>query len=227
MSGREPGGLALLDLAHWRALTSELYGEVRRSSDADAAKAWDVYRNRRSEMFKAHPQSPLEPEKRLSFSQLPCFPYDPSLRFHLPIKPREEGKAVSPRTLELAEGRMSFRPFASVEIPGKALGGNPATLTLYWIDGYGGGLFLPFKDLTNGESTFGGGRYLYDTIKGADLGASHDEILLDFNFSYNPSCAYSPRWICPLAPRENSLPARIEAGELAFEMDNAAGYHYY
>jgi uncharacterized protein (DUF1684 family) len=91
------------------------------------------------------------------------------------------------------------------------------TLTLFWIQGYGGGLFLPFKDSTNGSETYGGGRYLYDTIKGADLGASPDAVLLDFNFAYNPSCAYSPQWTCPLAPAENTLRVRIEAGERAFE----------
>jgi hypothetical protein len=91
-----------------------------------------------------------------------------------------------------------------------------ATLTLYWIEGYGGGLFLPFRDGTNGTETYGGGRYLYDTIKGADLGAGRRAITLDFNFSYNPSCAYSPRWLCPLSPAENSLPFRVAAGELAF-----------
>jgi hypothetical protein len=98
--------------------------------------------------------------------------------------------------------------------PGSALDG--AALTLYWVEGYGGGLFLPFKDLTNGGKTYGGGRYLYDTIKGADLGAGNGALVLDFNYAYNPSCAYNPRWICPLPPRENALYAAVEAGELAF-----------
>jgi hypothetical protein len=88
-------------------------------------------------------------------------------------------------------------------------------LTLYWIDGYGGGLFLPFRDATSGHATFGGGRYLLDTIKGADLGQAPDgRVILDFNFAYNPSCAYADRWICPLAPAENRLSHPIRAGEL-------------
>ncbi len=86
-------------------------------------------------------------------------------------------------------------------------------LTLYWIEGYGGGLFLPFADRTNGAETYGGGRYVYDTIKGADLGKVGRRVVLDFNFAYNPSCAYSPRWICPLAPAENRLPFPVSAGE--------------
>ena len=84
---------------------------------------------------------------------------------------------------------------------------------LFWIAGYGGGLFLPFGDVTNGRQTYGGGRYLYDTIKGADLGATLDEMVLDFNYAYHPSCHYNPRWVCPLAPPESKLPFPILAGE--------------
>ncbi|HEX2293734.1 MAG TPA: DUF1684 domain-containing protein, partial [Actinomycetota bacterium] len=80
-------------------------------------------------------------------------------------------------------------------------------------DGYGGGLFLPFRDATSGRSTYGAGRYLYDTIKGADLGAEDGRLVLDFNFAYNPSCAYDPRWACPLAPPSNRLDVAVEAGE--------------
>ena len=93
---------------------------------------------------------------------------------------------------------------------------TPAHLNLYWIEGYGGGLFLPFRDATNGRVSYGGGRYLYDTIKGADLGAGSESVLLDFNFAYNPSCAYNDRWVCPLSPPENWLPQAIRAGEKSF-----------
>jgi uncharacterized protein len=72
---------------------------------------------------------------------------------------------------------------------------------------------LPFKDLTSASETYGGGRYLLDTIKHADLGAENGRLVMDFNYAYNPSCAYDPRWHCPLAPAENSLPVRIAAGE--------------
>jgi uncharacterized protein (DUF1684 family) len=85
---------------------------------------------------------------------------------------------------------------------------------VYWIAGYGGGLFLPFRDATNASTTYGGGRYLYDTIKGADLGAGNDELVLDFNYAYHPSCCYNPRWVCPLAPPQNRLSFAVEAGEM-------------
>lgn len=90
------------------------------------------------------------------------------------------------------------------------LGGE---LTVYWIGGYGGGAFLPFADATSGAQTYGAGRYLLDSIKGTDLGGQGSEVVLDFNFSYFPSCAYSPEYICPLAPRANRLPQPVAAGE--------------
>ena len=91
--------------------------------------------------------------------------------------------------------------------------GRDATLSLFWLEGYGGGLFLPFKDGTSGIEGYAGGRYLYDTIKGADLGMQSDQIVLDFNYAYNPSCAYNDRWVCPLPPPENRLPFAVTAGE--------------
>ena len=94
-------------------------------------------------------------------------------------------------------------------------------LTLFWIEAYGGGLFLPFRDATAGGDSYGGGRYLTDTVKGTfgrglTLAADGGEATLDFNYAYNPSCAYNSRWACPLAPPENRLSEAVAAGELAF-----------
>ena len=87
-------------------------------------------------------------------------------------------------------------------------------LTLYWIEGYGSGLFVPIADATNGSETYGGGRYLIDSIKGADPGLDADgRLIVDFNFAYNPSCSYSPAFVCPLAPAENRLAVSVKAGE--------------
>jgi uncharacterized protein (DUF1684 family) len=74
-------------------------------------------------------------------------------------------------------------------------------------------VFLPFRDATSGRTTYGGGRYLLDTAKGADLGTAGTRVVLDFNFAYHPSCVHSAQWSCPLAPPENHLPVAIEAGE--------------
>ena len=96
--------------------------------------------------------------------------------------------------------------------------GIDEALTLYWLDGYGGGLFLPFADATSGATTagaatYGGGRYLLDTAKGADLGSRRGRLILDFNFAYHPSCVYSDHWSCPLAPTTNRLNIAIGSGE--------------
>ena len=87
------------------------------------------------------------------------------------------------------------------------------TLDVSWLEGYGGGLFVPFADATSGDETFGAGRYLLDTVKGADLGVEGDRLVLDFNFAYQPWCSYDGRWACPLAPPANRLEMRIKAGE--------------
>ena len=87
---------------------------------------------------------------------------------------------------------------------------------MWWLVGYGGGVFVPVKDATAGRTTYGGGRYLLDTVKGADLGGAADgsTLVVDLNFAYQPSCAYDPAWVCPLASPGNTLPGEVVAGEL-------------
>ena len=88
--------------------------------------------------------------------------------------------------------------------------------TIFKIEGYGGGLFLPFTDsgCKSGGEHYEGGRYLIDTIKGADLGeVKTNELRLDFNFSYNPSCSYNSKWTCPIINDYNSIPIFVDAGE--------------
>ena len=105
--------------------------------------------------------------------------------------------------------------FTRVGFVRPTIAGREVSLAVYWLEGYGGGLFLPFRDALAGEGTYGGGRYLLDTVKGADLGAGADpeSLVLDFNYAYNPSCSYDPRWSCPLAPPENRIDVAVEAGE--------------
>ena len=91
--------------------------------------------------------------------------------------------------------------------------GTPCSLAVYWMNEYAGGIFIPFRDATSGHETYGAGRYLWDSAKGADLGSEGDELVLDFNYAYHPSCVYDVRWSCPLAPQENWLPVPIRAGE--------------
>jgi uncharacterized protein (DUF1684 family) len=72
---------------------------------------------------------------------------------------------------------------------------------------------VPYSDASNGSDTYGGGRYLFDTMKGAELGVDETEIVLEFNFDYYPSCAYDDRWSFPLSHTENRLPFVVDAGE--------------
>jgi uncharacterized protein (DUF1684 family) len=190
-----------LDLLDWKRRVFELYAQVRAAGDPESA--WAHWREARDSLFRSHPQSPVPAAGRGAFAPLEYYPYDRDLRF------LAEVEAVDPQALEIAGSAGSlvrFTRFAVARLDG-------AELELYWLDGYGGGVFLPFGDATNGGETYGAGRYLLDSVKGADLGASGRRLVLDFNFAYNPSCAYDPRWACPLSPPANRLVRTIRAGE--------------
>lgn len=137
-----------------------------------------------------------------------CYPYDAALRFTVVLDEVTNAEAFTVPVGE--DGDLRLRPCSRTRGLSDALG---TELTIYWMEGYGGGLFLPFADATSGNETYGGGRYVLDTIKGADLGSLDHKLVLDFNFAYQPSCAYSPRWTCPLAPLENRVALPIRAGE--------------
>jgi uncharacterized protein (DUF1684 family) len=199
-------------LAHWRRAVAELYADVRRAPPDERERACAAFRAVRDELFRSHPQSPLAEAQRSSFAGLDYYPYNPSWRVIGTLDYAVDRKAF---LVELpADGLLRYMRVARIRF---AAGGRMAELSAFWITGYGGGLFVPFRDATSGDSTYGGGRYLYDTIKGADLGADAEQIVLDFNYAYNPSCAYGEQWACPLAPAENRLPLAVEAGERVFE----------
>lgn len=204
------GGYDLNETQHlweWREKIANLYYEVRSSPDVVAA--WRLWCDTRSTLFRDHPQSPIELADRKTFEGPTTFSYDPSLRLTVQLVP------VTPERITVAtgvDGDLSMHAFSRTSGLEARLGGE---LTLYWIEGYGGGVFLPFVDATSGTETYGGGRYLLDTIKGADLGVVRPDgaLILDFNFSYFPSCAYSSRYVCPLAPSGNRLKGAVRAGE--------------
>lgn len=196
----------MLDLLDYRRRVHELYRDIR-AADGDPA-AREVFRKAKDEIFRSHPQSALDAEQQAAFTGLQYYDYDPAYRVTAQVDLNVEPETL---TIELeGDGRFSYRRFGQVTF---TLPTGTGRLSLFWINGYGGGVFLPFGDTTNRQTTYGAGRYLYDTIKGADLGASLDSLVLDFNYAYNPSCAYNPRWVCPLAPRENRLPFPIPVGE--------------
>lgn len=196
----------VLQLADWRRQIAELYARIR--NEPDPAAAWRNWRRTRDALFAGHPQSPLPSRARATFGGLPCYPYDPSLRFLVDLEPAPDAKEERLETGE--EGTVRIIPAGRTNGLRDALSGE---LTVYWIGGYGGGVFLPFTDATSGDETYGGGRYLLDGIKGADLGMEDGRLVLDFNFAYHPSCAHSTDWTCPLAPPGNRLPEPVRAGE--------------
>ena len=197
-----------LSLWDWRRRIADLYGAIRAS---EPRSGWEGWRRTRDALFAAHPQSPLAGRDLSGFPGLPLFPYDPTLRFA--VETEAVAGAAAIRVEVGPDGALAFTPFARTRGLTEVLG---TELTLYWIGGYGGGVFLPFRDATSGRETYGGGRYLLDTIKSADLGQDEaGRVILDFNFAYNPSCAYSDAWVCPLSPPENLLPAPVRAGEMA------------
>jgi uncharacterized protein (DUF1684 family) len=194
-----------LELLDWKRRIFALYADVRTSVGPAAAHA--RWRTRRDDLFRTHPQSPLPQESRASFPGVPYFPYDPALRVLADVEPVEP----SPTQIgSSGEESIAFHRFARARF---SLTVAEHQLELYWLTGYGGGLFLPFRDETSGGETYGGGRYLFDTVKGADLGSAGERLVLDFNFAYNPSCSYDPRWVCPLSPPANRLTVAIRAGE--------------
>jgi uncharacterized protein (DUF1684 family) len=203
---RSLSDLHRLTLWEWRRLIAELYAEIR---TLDPIIGWQRWRSTRDHLFRIHVQSPIALPERASFVGLNYFAYEPSLRFIVELDGLRE---VTSTTIAAGEdGEVTLLPFARTRGLERAVG---AELTLFWVEGYGGGVFLPFGDATNGTESFAGGRYLLDTVKGADLGWTHDgKVVLDFNFAYNPSCSYSDQWVCPLAPPENKLVRPICAGE--------------
>ena len=196
------GALALWD---YRRRVAAIYQEVRNRDNPE--EAWQRWKEDRDELFATHPQSPVPAEARPAFEGLDYFPYDPSWRLFGDIVPG------SPASIDLAHNDRGTTRFRSFGTGLFERGATRLDITLYWLADYAGGVFLPFRDATSGDTTYRGGRYLLDTAKGADLGHQDSKVILDFNFAYHPSCVHDPRWSCPLAPPGNVLAVPIEAGE--------------
>ncbi|MDQ3716209.1 MAG: DUF1684 domain-containing protein [Actinomycetota bacterium] len=198
-------------LLDWRRTVGDLYGRVR--DCAQPEEGFEIWRSGRDRLFAEHPESPLEAAARGDFSGLPYAPYDPAYRFQVSIEP------VEPARLDIGT---QAEEVVRLERIGRVRLGELGTLDVWWLAQYGGGLFLPMQDTTAGRGTYGAGRYLLDTVKGADLGAGPGTavrpadgatIVVDLNFAYHPSCAYSPRWVCPLAQEGNRLEVDVPVGE--------------
>ncbi len=193
----------------WRRRVGDLY---RLSGPG----ALDEFRRGRDRLFREHPQSPIPEEERETFAGLRYFAPDDLYRLRCRLEPSDGSQLVIDTGGE--DGAIRYRRAGQLRFQ---LQGRDCRLTVFSIAAYAGGLFLPFADATSGRETYGAGRYLFDTVKNTDglafeVLAGSDEVTIDFNYAYNPSCAYSPLWACPLAPPENRLPVAVHAGELAY-----------
>jgi uncharacterized protein (DUF1684 family) len=189
---------AVLD---WRRQVIDLYGDVRGVADPVEGHAlWVAGRDR---LLRTHPASPVPPAERADYPGADVAAYDPAFRFVVPVD-----FDVEPELREVVTGTDGVVPFqrlGRVELPGVG------SLDLWWLASYGGGVFMPVRD--SDQRTYGGGRYLLDTVKGADLGGDADGLVVDLNFAYQPSCAYDEAWACPLAGPTNTVAAGIPVGE--------------
>ena len=202
-------------LLRWRREVADLYAAVRARAGADPAAAHGLWRDGRDELFRSSPDSPLPDGDPLRSTGLPVWPYDPALRGTRPLHPAPPGE------LELAGGADGAVRMTRVGVVALPLPGAPR-VDVWRLEQYAGGLFLPLRDSTAGRdpalgASYGAGRYLLDTAKGADLGAvdgaGGEELVLDLNFLYHPSCRYDPAWTCPLPQQGNRVQAAVEAGE--------------
>jgi uncharacterized protein len=190
-----------LQLSDYRAAVARIY--------LDAADLAD-FRSRRDDLFRTHPQSPIPAAERAAFAGVRYFPPDDGAVADVELR-------AAPGEIDIdtggEDGVVHYTRVGILDTPW-------GDLSLWWIAAYGGGLFLPVRDGTCGAESYGGGRYLTDTVKGTHgrgvqlLGGNR--IRLDMNYLYNPSCAYDEQWLCPLAPPENRVAAPIRAGELAY-----------
>jgi uncharacterized protein (DUF1684 family) len=206
-----------LDLADWRRRVSSMYDAMRRDRRAPQLRLV-AFRAGKDQLFAEHPSSPVPAAARRNFRGLAYWRHDPALRFSAPLEPDPD--APPPDVPRSSEGPAI--PYVRIGWVSFAVDGARCRLAVYWLNEYSGGIFIPFRDATSGRETYGGGRYLWDQAKGADLGSTEDELVLDFNYAYHPSCVYDPIWSCPLAPQENWLTVPIPAGERLEPAEQAA-----
>jgi len=161
------------------------------------------FRAEKDRVFAKDPHSPLTPEQRRTFRGLPYFDENPKLVINATVDRDVEPGEVSMSTTGGEE--QAYHRYGLVRF---RVDDQPAQLVLYASED-ADELFLPFRDATSGHETYGAGRYL-------EVHARGEAVTIDFNYAYNPNCAYDPSWSCPLPPTENWLKVPIRAGEKTF-----------
>ncbi len=163
------------------------------------------FRGTKDHFVQHDPQSPLTGTQTATFSGLSYFDEEPSLKLTLQVQPYAEQEIIEMQTT--TGGVASFVRWAKIAF---SVDGAPAELTVYKDESHGS-FFLPFADSTSGDETYGAGRYIEPEAQ------PDGTLLVDFNYAYNPYCAYNEAWACPITPGENRLPVPIRAGEKIFE----------
>jgi uncharacterized protein (DUF1684 family) len=177
---------------------------ARRTATLGLMSALDDFRTEKDAFFRDDPHSPLRPDQRRAFEGLRYYPEDPDLVFDLVPEAFEEPEVVTMQTSTGDEQTYLRWARLTFEVEGRTVG-----LTVFRDEH--GGYFLPFTDAGRGTETYGAGRYLEPEETAAD------RLRVDFNYAYNPYCAYDDAWSCPLPPAENHLPVHIRAGEMVFD----------
>ncbi len=176
---------------------------------SDWEAAIERHREEKDEYFRSNPSSPLPHDQRGAFDGLSYYPPDPDYRFELPLYEHEEKERVTVGTS--TEGEREYARWGEFRFE---VDGEEVTLQAYKSDPDDDRLWVPFRDETSGEATYGAGRYL---DLEPDDHRTDDAWVLDFNETYNPTCAYSDAYECPLPPTENWLGVEIPAGERSYE----------
>jgi uncharacterized protein (DUF1684 family) len=186
----------MFELLDWRRRVAALYRAVREASEPAVAHA--LWIEGRAELFATHPES-ADRHAVLRYA-----PYDTRYRSVVALD-----RDVEPLRVEIPTATDGVVPFERI---GRVHLEWVGPLDVWWLASYGGGVWLPIRDAN--PDTYGGGRYVLDTVKGADLGGDDGSLVVDLNFAYNPSCAYDEAWACPLAPPGNVVDIPVQAGEL-------------
>ena len=189
--------------------------EMREQNDLSFANEYNELRSTKDIFFKDDPSSPLLEEDKVNFKELKYYDPDPKYKFAGTVQ-----KYEAPEVVEMLTSTSELRKFYKYGYFNFEIDGNAHSLQLYKpVDdsGHDPYYFIPFKDKTNIKETYGAGRYLDIPV------AESDSITVDFNMAYNPYCAFSPYYSCPLPPRENHLSVEIRAGELNYKSYSAEG----
>ncbi|MFC6007665.1 DUF1684 domain-containing protein [Angustibacter luteus] len=199
------------DVVDWRRRVHALYRAVRET--AEPRQAHEAWRRGRDQLLASHPASPLLGEHRAGFSGLAVAEYDERYRFEVAVTEPDPSLPSAFKASTATDGDVPFARLGTVVLPAPE---GEVRLDVWRLASYGGGIFLPVKDAA--PDSYGGGRYVLDTIKGSDLGTTRADdgtvtLVVDLNFAYNPSCAYDPEWACPLPQQGNRTAVPLPVGE--------------